>query len=102
MPEYNFERQFRTPNSEHFVIHQNGQQVGRLDLHFGSSVVHATLAVEEKLTEDEIAELIDIIDEELVSTADVPRDDFVVAVYQGREVGVYSDEFFEEEEEEEQ
>ncbi|MBI3978596.1 MAG: hypothetical protein HY331_10475 [Chloroflexi bacterium] len=105
MAEYRFERQSRTLSSEQYIIREGDQRVGRVDLHFTQSVVHATLAVEERLTEDEIMDLIDLIDEDLVSSSDVPRDDFVIAVYQGREVGVYSDDFFEgeagEEEEEE-
>jgi hypothetical protein len=52
------------------------------------------------MTQDDIQDLIDTIDEDLVMSADVARDDFIVTVYQGREVGVFSDEEFEEEEEE--
>jgi hypothetical protein len=102
MPGYRYERQCRTPRSEQYVIWQEALQVGRVDLHFGDNVVHALLAVEEKHTEDDIMDLIDSIDEELVTAADVVRDDFVVAVYQGREVGVYTDEFFEGDEDEEE
>jgi hypothetical protein len=96
MADYRFERQSLTPHSEQYLIVQGDQRVGRVDLHFTSSVVYGSLAVEEKLTENEIMELVDIIDEDLVTSADVPRDDFVVSVYQGREVGMFSDELFEE------
>lgn len=102
MHDYRFERQARTPYSEHYLIREEDQQIGRLDLHFGETTVHASLAVEEKLTEDEIMDLIDLIDDELVGGSDVPRDDFVIAVYQGREVGVYTDEYFEGEEDEDE
>ena len=34
------------------------------------------------------------IDEDLVLSADMPRDDFLVSVYVGRDVGFYSDEYF--------
>ncbi len=100
MANYHFERQCRTPDSEAYLITDDDERVGRLDLHFTHSIVYATLAVEEGLSEDEIMDLIETIDEDLVISADVPRDDFIVTVYQGREVGVYSDELFEEEEEE--
>jgi hypothetical protein len=50
------------------------------------------------MTTDGVRDLIDTIDEELVMTADVVRDDFIVTVYQGREAGVFSDEELEEEE----
>jgi len=61
--------------------------------------VYATLCVGGDTTTDEIQDLIDVIDEELVMSADVPRDDFIVTVYQGREAGVFSDEEFGEDEE---
>ena len=99
MPEYRFERECRTPFSEAYLVTEGEDQVGRVDLHFTTDVVHATLCVRESLTAEEIRELIDVIDEELVFSADVDRDDFVVTVYQGREAGVFSDEELEEEEE---
>jgi hypothetical protein len=55
--------------------------------------------VKQNLTQETIDDLIDVIDEELVMSADVARDDFIVTVYQGREVGVFSDEDFEDDEE---
>lgn len=36
----------------------------------------------------------------LVLSADMPRDDFLVSVYVGRDVGFYSDEYFAEESDE--
>lgn len=96
---YRFERQIRTLTSEGYQISRDDRQIGRVDLHFASDVVYATLTVEEGLTEDEILELIEKIDEDIVMTADVLRDDFIVTVYQGREVGVYQDDSFAEDEE---
>jgi hypothetical protein len=57
--------------------------VARVDLHYTTSVVYGLLIVERELSPDEIAELRGEIDEELVQTADVPRDDFLLAVYRG-------------------
>ena len=99
MADYRFERECRTPSSEAYLIAAEDEQVGRVDIHFTSSIVYATLCVGEKMTQDEIQDLIDTIDEDLVMSADVARDDFIVTVYQGREAGVFSDEEFEEEEE---
>ena len=98
MAPYRFERECRTPSSETYTIIDDETTAGRIDLHFGSSVVHGTLNVLENVTQDGIQELIDTIDEDLVMTADASRGDFIVAVYQGREVGVFSDEDFDEEE----
>jgi len=100
MGDYRFERECRTPYSEVYLITADDERVGRVDLHFTPSIVYATLCVGEKVTADDIQELIDHVDEELVMSADVARDDFIVTVYQGHEVGIFSDEEFEEEEEE--
>ena len=101
MEEARFERQYRTPYSEGYLIFEGGDRLGRLDLHYTPTVVYATLVVERELDEDEILDLIEQADDELVLTADVPREDFVVSVYQGRDLGTYSDEYFEEDETEE-
>ena len=101
MAEYRFERECRTANSEAYLIVASEEQIGKVDIHFTPSIVYATLCVGEKMTQDEIQDLIDTIDEDLIMSADVARDDFIVTVYQGREVGVFSDEEFDEEEEEE-
>lgn len=96
MPDYRFERDCRTPYSEAYDITLDETQVGRVDLHFTARAVNSTLCVGEDMTAEEIRELIDLIDEELVLSAEVARDDFVVTVYQGREAGVFSDEDFDE------
>ena len=99
MAEYRFERECRTTHSEAYLIVTGEEQVGKVDIHFTPSIVYATLCVGEKMSQDEIQDLIDTIDEDLVMSADVARDDFIVTVYQGKEAGVFSDEEFEEEEE---
>ena len=100
MPEYRFERQCRTSSSEIYRISEDGQSVGRLDLHFATEIVYGSLAIRPQLSEDDILALIEQIDEDLVLTAEVAREDFVVTVYQGEEVGTYSDETFDEDDEE--
>ncbi|HEX5416389.1 MAG TPA: hypothetical protein VFZ25_12040 [Chloroflexota bacterium] len=102
MEEARFERQYRTTHSEGYLIFEGGDRLGRLDLHYTPTVVYATLVVERELDEDDILDLIEQADDELVLTADVPREDFVVQVYQGRDLGTYSDEYFEEEDETEE
>ena len=92
MPDYRFDRECRTPYSEVYTITLEESLVGRIDLHFTSTAVTATLCVGENMTAEDIQELIDTIDEELVLPSDVPRDNFYVTVYQGRETGVFSDE----------
>ncbi len=100
MDDARFERQYRTANSEGYLVFDGGDRLGRIDLHFTPTVVYGTLVVEREMEEDDILDLIEQADDELVLTADVPREDFVVSVYQGRDLGTYSDEYFEEDEEE--
>ena len=96
---YHFEREARTPYSEIFVIeNEAGEDTGRVDLHFTPSVTYATLCLTEGFSEDGIQELIAQIDERLVMTTDPYREDLVVTVWSGREMGVYSDEDMDDEE----
>lgn len=81
-----FERVCRTSHSEAYLVVDGEEVIARIDLHFTSSVVFGVLIVERQLTEDEIIELRGEIDDELVQTADVPRDDFLLAVYRGEPI----------------
>ena len=101
MPRHEFEREARTAYSEAFVITADGNDVGRVDIHYGADLVNATLCVPEDASEDDIQELISEIDERLVLNADPYREDFIVTVWLGRQAGVYSEEFDEEELDEE-
>jgi hypothetical protein len=86
-----YDRLCRTAHSEAYLLSLEDEPLGRVELHFTSSVVYGLLILEREMPEEEILDLIEQIDEDLVWSADLPRDDFVVTVYQGREVGVYSD-----------
>ena len=100
MPRYTFERESRTPHSEAFIVQADDNEVARVDIHYGDDLAHATLCVPDEFSEDQIQELIGEIDERLVMTTQPFRDDFVVTVWLGRQAGVYSEEFEEEELEE--
>src|SRR5690349_14408297 len=99
MEDIRFDRQFRTPYSESYSIMQGNSRVGSVDIHFTTSTVHGTLILEREVEEAEVAKLIEQIDEDLVWSADMPRDDFLVSVYVGKDVGFYSDDYFAEENE---
>jgi hypothetical protein len=102
MEHITFERQFRTPYSEGYYLKDGkGDKIGRVDLHFAADVVYATLVVETETSEDDVLDLIEQADEELVLTADVHRDDFLVTVYRGKDLGFYSDDYFGDDEDEE-
>ena len=91
MATYNFERETRTPDSEAFVIESEGDEIGRVDLHFAGSTAYATLCVPHDFDDESIEELIGEIDERLVMSWEPLRDDFIVTVWAGHEVGVFSE-----------
>lgn len=96
-----FERTVRTESSEIFNVYGGARRIGRVDLHYARFEVHASLILDVDLTDDELQQLIDQIDEELVQTHDPEREDFLVTVFKGEELGFYSDEFEAEDEEDE-
>ena len=86
-----YDRVCRTPQSEAYLLSEGDAPFGRIDLHFGTSVVHGVLIIERSLSDEDLHGLVQRIDDDLVWTADRPRDDFLVTVYQGTERGVISD-----------
>jgi hypothetical protein len=93
MAGYQFEREARTPFSEAYAVKDGDRDAGHLDLHFaGTGRVYATLCVPLGVDDAGLEELIAEIDERLVLTTDPYRDDFVVTVWRGARVGVYSEE----------
>jgi hypothetical protein len=100
-PDLRYDRVCRTPQSEAYLLSQGDAPFGRVDLHFGSTVVHGVLIVEHELSDEDVHGLVQRIDDDLVWTADRPREDFLVTVYQGTERGVISDADEEEDSDEE-
>ena len=95
-----YDRLCRTAASESYLLSHQDEPIGRVELHFTSNVVYGLLVLERELPEEEVLDLIERVDEDLVWSADLPRDDFVCTVYHGREIGVYSDSSFDDDEEE--
>lgn len=93
MEDVRFDRQFRTPYSEGYHLMLGTTRIGTADLHFTSTTVHCTLVLERPLKREDLAKLIEQLDEDLVLSSDTPRDDFLVSVYQGKEVGFFNDSF---------
>ncbi|MQF64164.1 hypothetical protein FIM03_02565 [SAR202 cluster bacterium AD-802-L14_MRT_200m] len=90
MAQFYFEREVRTPNGECYTILEDSKAIGRLDLHFVPGLVHATMVVNESLTQEAVQELISMVDEDLTDAVGIEREDLVVHVHQGRDLGVFS------------
>ncbi|MCH7785952.1 MAG: hypothetical protein IIC22_00430 [Chloroflexi bacterium] len=90
MENFYFERECRTPYSECYTILEDDAPIGRVDIHYANAVIHATLSVGESLTTDSIQDLIDTIDEELLDSVGITRQEIIVHVHQGRDIGVFS------------
>ena len=102
MTDYHFEREARTPYSEVFTIDDGEHSHGRVDVHYTASATFATLAVHHSLGEEQVQELLAEIDERIVSTADPYREDLIVTVWRGEELGVFADDLdFDDEDEDE-
>ena len=90
MADYDFVRECRTPFSECYTVLNGNRNVARLDVHFADVIVHGTLSVDESLTGEDVHELIDILDSELLDSAGIVRQEVIIHVHQGRDLGVYS------------
>jgi hypothetical protein len=95
MAKYDFQRETRTPHSECYIVMQDDNVIGRLDLHFADPVVHATLNVDEIVTSDGVQDIIDDIEAELLDAVGIRRQEIIIHVHQGRDLGVYSTSDFE-------
>lgn len=86
-------RVVRTESSEIFIIWQDDTRLGQVDLHFGLDLIHATLILEKDLETEAIAELVDQIDQDIVSShlPQFAREDFLVTVFRGQELDSFSD-----------
>lgn len=90
MAQFYFEREVRTPTGEYYTILEDGKPIGRLDLHFVPGLVHGTMVVSESLTQESIQELMSMVDEDLTDAVGIERDDLVIHVHQGRDLGVFT------------
>ncbi len=90
MADFNFTREARTPYSECYTILEDDSTVGRIDIHYADNVVHATMTVGESLTTDGIQELIDRVSEEILDAVGIVRQEVIVHVHQGTDMGVFS------------
>ena len=85
-PSLRYDRLYRTSSSEAYLVTVADMPLGRLDLHYAQGVVFGLLILDEEPGADVIGALTAQIDDDLVWTAGVARQDFVLTVYVGREL----------------
>ena len=91
MAQFRFMREARTPHSESYRVADGEHAIARADIHLTGAAAHATLVIHQSVAEDTLHELLEALDDEIVSTADPYREDLVVTVWRGEEVGVFAD-----------
>jgi len=86
-------RLVRTLSSEIYLIWEEQNRVGQLDLHYANDTIHATLILETDLSVTSEEELLSQIDEDIVSShlPSFERNDFLVTVFRGEEISQYTD-----------
>jgi hypothetical protein len=86
-------RVVRTSSSEIYIIWQDDVRLGQVDIHFGEDLIHATLILEKELGADLQADLVDQLDQDVVSShlSQFERENFLVTVFRGTELESFSD-----------
>ena len=88
---FDYEREVRTANSEAYLILEGDNTVGRIDTHFVPGIAHVAIAVDQRLTTEQIEEIITDIDADMLNTVGTERDAHMYHVFQGTEIRVFSD-----------
>ena len=89
---FRMSRLVRTVASEIFVIWDGETRVGQLHLHYAHDTIHAALLLEVDLTVTEEEDLLETIDEDVVSSylPSFEREDFLVTVFRAEEISSFS------------
>lgn len=89
---FRMSRLVRTVASEIFVMWDGETRVGQLHLHYAHDTIHAALLLEVDLTVTEEEDLLDTIDEDIVSSylPSFEREDFLVTVFRAEEISSFS------------
>ena len=88
---FDYEREVRTASSEAYLILDGDTPVGRIDTHFMPGIAHIAIAVEQRLTAEQIEEIIADVDADMLNTVGTERDSHMYHVFQGTEIRVFSD-----------
>ena len=90
MPDYQLQREVRTPHSESYFIVEGGEHdVGRLDVHYPVGMVHATIVVKDEVSESDMREIISRFFNDMNQLVGVDGVEIAVHTYKGEDKGVF-------------
>lgn len=89
---YKLSRLVRTAASEIYIIWDGETRVGQLHLHYAHDTIHAALLLEIDLTVTEEEDLLEAIDDDVVSSylPSFEREDLLVTVFRAEEISSFS------------
>lgn len=91
MAQFDLQREVRTPHSESFfLVDESDRDVGRVEVHYPSGMVHATLMVQPDLTEADIRTIANRLIHEWGQTIGMDGAEVAIHVYQGEDRGVFT------------
>lgn len=90
--QFRLSRNVRTVSSEIYVIWDNETRVGQVHLHYAHDTIHAAVLLEVDLSVKEEEELLETIDEDIVSSylPSFEREDLLVTLYRAEELSSFS------------
>lgn len=89
---FRLSRLVRTAASEIYVIWERETRVGQVHLHYAHDTIHAALLLEIDLTVAEEEDLLEAIDDDIVSSylPSFEREDLLVTVFRAEEISSFS------------
>ena len=90
--QFKLSRLVRTAASEIYVMWNGENRIGQLHLHYAHDTIHAALLLEVDLTVNEEEDLLEAIDDDIVSSylPSFEREDFLVTVFRAEEMSSFS------------
>ncbi len=89
---FRLSRLVRTVSSEIYVIWDGDRRLGQVHLHYAHDTIHATVLLEVDLSVTEEEELLQQIDEDIVSSylPSFEREDLLITIFRGDEINSFS------------
>ncbi len=90
--QFRLSRLVRTVASEIYVIWEGETRIGQVHVHYAHDTIHAALLLEEELSVPDEETLLEMVDEDIVSSylPSFEREDFLVTIYKAEEVSSFS------------